>query len=72
MPLCAKCSKPFQCSYGAPDRKLLGVVAEDCPVVKKTGAIWGHVSDDAGADLKEVDTTSDGAPKPSGPHAVTL
>jgi len=72
MPLCAKCSKPFLCTCGAPDRKVLGAIAEDCPVSKKPGAIWVHISDDAGADVKDVVATNDGAPKPSGVDGLAV
>lgn len=86
MPLCAKCSKPFQCTCSAPAQKLLAAVTKDCPEPPKPGAIWVHVTDDRGSDVAAViashdgtaksTTTADGLavfdPVAAGPHTVDL
>lgn len=70
MPLCPKCSKPLQCSCASAPRTV-GAAAESCPA-KKPGAIWVHVSDDRGADIKDVEARNDGSPKPSGVDGLAV
>jgi hypothetical protein len=58
MPLCARCRKPFACTCAEESSNELGAVADNCPE-KKTAAVWVHVMDDRGIDVRGVGTMND-------------
>ena len=72
MPLCSKCSNPFVCNCSGAVPKPIGAVAADCPLDKRPGAIWVHVVDDSGSDVKGVSASNDGSLKPTDDNGVAV
>src|SRR5262245_37912556 len=52
MPLCVKCSNPLECTCG--HEQPIGESIIGCPFSTAPGAIWVHVTDDAGKNLPGV------------------
>jgi hypothetical protein len=53
-------------------RKPLGATSATCPLEKRPGAIWVHVVDDRGVDVKDVGASKDGTVKPTDANGVTV
>src|SRR5437868_101537 len=83
MPLCGKCNNPMLCSCDT-GPQTLGAPVLPCQL--KDGALWIHVVDDEGGNVKDAVTLRDGAndmttkpngvsahdPLPAGPYTVAL
>lgn len=65
MPLCARCGNPFNCGCNTVPTQ--GPIS-GCPL--KDAAIWVHVVDDRGIDVKGVKTKNDGAQEPTDPNGT--
>ena len=64
MPLCVKCAKPLTCECKA--EQPIGESIIGCPYGTKPGAIWVHVTDDAGINVPKVPITGYDATNPMG------
>ena len=72
MPRCTACSKPFRCTCDASQPAKLGATDKSCPLVKKPGAVWVHVTDDKGVDVKGASPSNDGGAKTTGPDGLAI
>ncbi|MES2163574.1 MAG: hypothetical protein V4476_20645 [Pseudomonadota bacterium] len=67
MPLCVKCGVPLTCDCGGHPAPL-DSPATRCPL--QEGAIWVHVTDDAGGNLARIDVSVDANGKATSPAGM--